>query len=130
MIGHSLTPSFEVDSEDLRLKKRLCISCEDTCSQAETKPERLSKSSEESYNGLINFFLSNLNEKSSFKEIRRVAKIAIEKGMTESDFTKQHLVLFALKKLETLHISIKMQTILFAAIEAFMLSRRISNLRS
>lgn len=91
--------------------------------------ESLDEAENSEDSNLIDFFLSKLNETSSFQRIRAVAKIAIIKGMDKNIHTKKNWILSALKKLEQLEISLKMQTIILGAIEVVILSRRISDLK-
>src|SRR5262245_13256655 len=101
---------------------------ESSCEQ-DNRPE-LAEDVETSDNeNLIDFFLLKLDEKSSFEQIRKVAKIAIMSGMGRNNSTKKNWIISELKKLEKLEVSIKMQTIILAAIEVVVLSRRISNLK-
>lgn len=79
---------------------------------------------------LISFLQSNLNERSSFRQIRTIAKQAIELGMVKEAEDKKGWCLSSLENIQKLQtLSLSMQKCILAAIEVIFLSRRISNLR-
>lgn len=79
---------------------------------------------------LIQFLQNQLNEQSSFTEIREVAQQIITNMTTLTSEQKKEQVISALKELKRLeNITIQKKKVLLAALEVVMLSRRVSDLR-
>src|SRR3990167_7883651 len=80
---------------------------------------------------LLEFLVKQLDERSRFKDVRRVAEKAIQLGMDKSSKRKENWVCSALSELCSLEdTTIEMKKIILQAIEVVMLSRRISDTRS
>lgn len=80
---------------------------------------------------LLKFLMEQLNEKSNFKDVRRVAEQAIQFGMNKSAEAKEEWIFSALSELGSLKdTTLKMKKIILQAIEVVMLSRRISNTKT